>query len=164
LHRNHRRLEELGKRLLRAQSYAHNHPRADRTQPWRCKSLQRLALGRYRETVEDTTGAAVLEMGCREDFQKVLSELSWSPSGASIFGSLDEACDEKLDHLHRRRDAVLLFAESVTLVRKQDVLDRHTPPLQVLDDLLGLDDRDVRVVRAMLDHQRCFDAIQLPQR
>src|SRR5262245_41733860 len=77
---------------------------------------------------------------------------------------LVEVCDEKLNQLHSRCNTVFLFAKSVALVREQDVLNRHAAAFEVLDDLLCLDDRDVRVVCAMLDHQRRLDPIQLPER
>jgi hypothetical protein len=50
----------------------------------------------------------------------------------------------------------------MTLVREEDVLDRHVTGFQVFDDLLGLDDRHVGVVCAMLHHRGGADAIQLP--
>src|SRR2546428_4604245 len=71
----------------------------------------------------------------------------------------DQLRYEELHHLHRRRDAVFLLPKSMALVRKQDVLDWHAAALQVLHDLLGLDDGDVRIVRPVLNHQWRFDSI-----
>ena len=52
----------------------------------------------------------------------------------------------------------------MTLVGEQDVLHRHVAALQVRDDLLRFDDRNVRVVGAVLDHQRGLDPIELAER
>lgn len=68
---------------------------------------------------------------------------------------------KKLNHGDGGLYSILGLAKTVTFVREKNVLDGNTPLLQVVDDLLCLNYRHIGVVRAVLDHDRCLDAIQL---
>jgi hypothetical protein len=65
---------------------------------------------------------------------------------------------EELDHLRVGLDSVLAFREAVALVLVDEQFGRDVFA-RGLDHLLGLAERDPRVVRAVDDEQRRTDAV-----
>src|SRR4029077_15050404 len=64
-------------------------------------------------------------------------------------------------HLHGRQYTVRYFAPAVTLVRKEDVLHRHSAVFQCLHNLFRFNHGHVGVIRTVLHHGRGFDAVEL---
>jgi len=82
--------------------------------------------------------------------------------GPSEFVVLLHVLVEKLNDLRVHAQPVIQLHKAVTLILKQNVLNRSVAFFQCFDDLLRLSIGHARIVSALQDEQRRADAIDVP--